>query len=265
MPGPHARGAGAPPRAAAAEPGASAPRRELDVTSPAARRFARDLILEYLDLFPGRYWHAGADEYLLPADYALYPQLERYARARYGPPGERGATPTSTSSTGWTGWCARADGRCACGTTGWPTAARCRLRRDVVVDWWAGHTGPGPRALARPRPPHPERRLVAHLLRGRARSAGPALDASAYEHGRSTASAAWRSASSRRRNPAVVLPRGRGVSWARSCTCGTTTPTARRCQTARGIAPRLRVLAQKTWDSPTPCAVRRYAPSSAWQ
>ena len=55
------------------------------MTLPAARRFARDLILEYLDLFPGRYWHGGADEYLLPDDYALYPQLERYARAHYGP------------------------------------------------------------------------------------------------------------------------------------------------------------------------------------
>ena len=35
-------------------------------------------------------------------------------------------------------------------------------------------------------------------------------------------------------------------------------------QTARGIAPRLRVLAQKTWDSPLP--VRRYGrASSAWR
>ena len=58
---------------------------KLDVTLPAARRFARELILEYLGLFPGRYWHAGADEYLFPADYASYPHLQRYARARYGP------------------------------------------------------------------------------------------------------------------------------------------------------------------------------------
>ena len=39
---------------------------------------------EYLPLFPGPYWHAGADEYLNPSQYSNYPQLQAYAQAHYG-------------------------------------------------------------------------------------------------------------------------------------------------------------------------------------
>jgi hexosaminidase len=62
---------------------------KLDVSLPAARAFALDLVDEYLALFDARTWHMGADEYLgiasTPADYELYPQLEAYADAKYGP------------------------------------------------------------------------------------------------------------------------------------------------------------------------------------
>ncbi len=66
----------------------------LDVTNPDARAFAREIIEEYLELFPGPYWHGGADEYLhllnqpaLPAEpaYPTYPDLLAYAQAEYGP------------------------------------------------------------------------------------------------------------------------------------------------------------------------------------
>ena len=61
---------------------------KLDVTNPAARRFYADLVGEIAPLFPGKTWHVGADEYLgiasTPADFALYPQLQAYAQARYG-------------------------------------------------------------------------------------------------------------------------------------------------------------------------------------
>jgi hexosaminidase len=65
----------------------------LDYTLAAARAFARELVDEYLGLFPGPYFHVGADEYLFvgpvplvqtPADYAPYPQLQDYARREYG-------------------------------------------------------------------------------------------------------------------------------------------------------------------------------------
>ena len=64
---------------------------KLDYTKPEARRFARELIEEYMALFPASEWHMGADEFLsvilppTPADYARYPQLEAYAKATYGP------------------------------------------------------------------------------------------------------------------------------------------------------------------------------------
>jgi hexosaminidase len=59
----------------------------LDVTKPAARRFVRDLLGEYLRLFDGPYWHLGADEVLPFVVYpaGLYPSLEEFAIERYGP------------------------------------------------------------------------------------------------------------------------------------------------------------------------------------
>ncbi|MGB1580732.1 MAG: family 20 glycosylhydrolase [Nevskiales bacterium] len=56
----------------------------LDVTNPEALQFARELIEEYLPLFPGPWWHTGGDEYLPSYQYALYPQLEAYAKEQYG-------------------------------------------------------------------------------------------------------------------------------------------------------------------------------------
>ncbi len=56
----------------------------LDVTKPAARALAKELIAEYLPLFPGPFWHIGADEYMTPAEYLLYPRLAQWARQRFG-------------------------------------------------------------------------------------------------------------------------------------------------------------------------------------
>ena len=53
---------------------------KLDISKPAAQRFALDLVDEFSTLFRPRTWHLGGDEYLgiasTPADYALYPQLK---------------------------------------------------------------------------------------------------------------------------------------------------------------------------------------------
>lgn len=59
----------------------------LDVANPAAVKFARDLVTEYLQLFDGPFWHLGADEVLPFAEYPLgrFPGLEAQARRRYGP------------------------------------------------------------------------------------------------------------------------------------------------------------------------------------
>jgi hexosaminidase len=61
---------------------------KLDVTLPEARQFISDLVNEYIPVFRSGFWHTGADEYLGVAsteqDYDLYPQLEAYADAKYG-------------------------------------------------------------------------------------------------------------------------------------------------------------------------------------
>lgn len=46
----------------------------LDITNKKARDFAKDLIYEYSGLFPGKYWHMGADEvFPFPWEALLYP------------------------------------------------------------------------------------------------------------------------------------------------------------------------------------------------
>lgn len=59
----------------------------LDVSNPAAVRFARDLVTEAMDLFSGPYHHVGGDEVLPFALYPLgfFPSLEAHAKATYGP------------------------------------------------------------------------------------------------------------------------------------------------------------------------------------
>jgi hexosaminidase len=59
----------------------------LDVSNPDAVRFARSLVEEYLELFDGPYWHIGADEVLPFFTYPVgtYPSLDAHARERYGP------------------------------------------------------------------------------------------------------------------------------------------------------------------------------------
>ncbi|HVK24343.1 MAG TPA: family 20 glycosylhydrolase [Actinokineospora sp.] len=55
----------------------------IDLGKDATYTFLKDLYDEYLDLFPGPYFHIGADEYHI-GNYADYPQLQTYARAKYG-------------------------------------------------------------------------------------------------------------------------------------------------------------------------------------
>lgn len=54
----------------------------IDLSNPAAYTLIKDLITEFLPLFPAAYWHLGADEYV--TNYSSYPQLLSYARAHYG-------------------------------------------------------------------------------------------------------------------------------------------------------------------------------------
>ncbi|WP_433659412.1 family 20 glycosylhydrolase [Nocardia sp. CA-128927] len=59
----------------------------IDIANPRAYDLMRDILDEFLPLFSGRYWHLGADEFLLDgarvASFDEYPQIGEYARATY--------------------------------------------------------------------------------------------------------------------------------------------------------------------------------------
>lgn len=63
--------------------GAKSPSR-LDITRPEAYSFYTGLLDEALTVWDTPYWHMGADEYMLGSDYAAYPQIAAYAKAKYG-------------------------------------------------------------------------------------------------------------------------------------------------------------------------------------
>jgi hexosaminidase len=55
----------------------------IDLSNPGAYTLLKDLYDEYLALFPGPYFHIGADEYHV-SNYSEYPQLVQYAKDTYG-------------------------------------------------------------------------------------------------------------------------------------------------------------------------------------
>ncbi|MEU2431088.1 glycoside hydrolase family 20 protein [Streptomyces sp. NPDC007861] len=60
----------------------------IDISNPESARIVDDLLREYSGLFPGRWFHIGADEYqaLTVRDpESSYPQLARAAQQRFGP------------------------------------------------------------------------------------------------------------------------------------------------------------------------------------
>lgn len=54
----------------------------IDLSLDASYALIKDIYDEYLPLFPSKYFHIGADEYV--GDYSAYPQMQTYARAHYG-------------------------------------------------------------------------------------------------------------------------------------------------------------------------------------
>jgi hexosaminidase len=64
-----------------------APRGAIDISNPDAAKLVDELLAEYADLFPGKYAHAGGDEYLaLMTDdpEKTYPGLAEKAREKFG-------------------------------------------------------------------------------------------------------------------------------------------------------------------------------------
>lgn len=107
----------------------------IDLSKPGAYSLIHDLLDEFLPLFPGKYWHIGADEYL--ADYGRYPQFLTYAQAHYGP----AATPKDVfySYVNWSDSIVRAAGKI---TRVWndglrPADGTVTVNSGIVVDHWS--------------------------------------------------------------------------------------------------------------------------------
>ncbi|MFC9292900.1 family 20 glycosylhydrolase [Streptomyces sp. NPDC057011] len=106
----------------------------IDLSLPASYALIKDLVNEYLPLFPAPYWHIGADEYV--TDYAKYPQLLSYARAHYG----AGATAKDTyyGFVNWADDLVRAGGKT---TRMWNDGIKAgdgtlRPHPGIIVEYW---------------------------------------------------------------------------------------------------------------------------------
>lgn len=132
---------------------------KLDVTNPAALRFAHEILDELIALFPGPYWHAGADEYMPLAEYPLYPSLREYAQAKYGPVSD--PKDAVLDFINWVDQVVRTHGktlRVWNDELGGGRAAR--PNPSIIVEWWTNFS-----PLSDPAPPGP-RKLRCQERRG---------------------------------------------------------------------------------------------------
>jgi len=225
---------------------------KLDVSLPASRRFARELIEEHAALFPAREWHGGADEYLFPqpeSAYALYPQLERYARDRYGP--RATGKDAYLDFINWMDSLVRARGKrlriwhdgLSGGTVG--------VRPDVVVEWWSDHAGPRPRELlARGHRILNAGWFPTYYVEGPLGVSRPDMR-TAYERWEPNEFCGPFVANETLQNPPDVVAPDEPRNLGSELHVWNDDPEAEtEAEIELGIRPRLRVLAQKTWGSP---------------
>ncbi|MGW0031432.1 beta-N-acetylhexosaminidase [Streptomyces sp. NPDC003314] len=117
-----------------------APRGAVDIANPASAKIVDDLLREYAQLFPGAYWHLGADEYvaLMAKDpEATYPKLAQAAKAKYGP-----SARVQDLATGWLNDRAavvRPTGKTLkAWNDGFFTGGVVNAAEDLEVEYWTG-------------------------------------------------------------------------------------------------------------------------------
>jgi hexosaminidase len=107
----------------------------LDVSKPEVRGFVRDILREYLPLFPGKYFDMGGDEYLTPSEYSLYPQLLLDAQRRYG--SEAGVQDEINGFYNWIDEIVRRHGKTLrAWPDQWAAGNVVQVSSDIVADWW---------------------------------------------------------------------------------------------------------------------------------
>ncbi|KMO95481.1 family 20 glycosylhydrolase [Streptomyces roseus] len=112
----------------------------VDISNPASAKLIDELLREYLPLFPGAFWHLGADEYqaLVYRDpQASFPQLAQAARQAYGP-----SARIQDLAEGWLN--DRADVVRPAGKVpkawndGFFTAGVVQAAKDIQAEYWTG-------------------------------------------------------------------------------------------------------------------------------
>jgi hexosaminidase len=209
----------------------------IDLSKPESYALMRDLITEYLPLFPSGYWHIGGDEYV--TDYADYPQL--------------GGKDAYHRFINWANDLVRAAGKT---TRMWndglkPGGATISISPDIVVEHWsAGGLTPwvGPALSPRQLIAAGHRVVNAAFTPTYFTNGGPAAP---FNVAPALMYDTW--------NPNVfvdattltVAERTRNLGSRVHVWCDN--PNARtEAEIATAIDPRLRVMAQHTWGSPKP-------------
>jgi hexosaminidase len=231
---------------------------KLDVTLPAARRFAADLLDEYLPLFGGRVWHGGADEYLgalsTAEAYARYPRLATFARRRHGP--RANGRDAVLDFVAFVHRRVRAAGKeLRVWSDGSAAGGVLRLDPRVSVQWWEERASPTPAALVR----RGHRVLnsgwwpLYYVTGGPLQGLRAELETFAREwrpwRFEGPFTARWGGAPGA---PIFTLPRGDPRQLGAELAVWNDDPDApgaRESAVAAGIGPRLRILAERTWGS----------------
>jgi hexosaminidase len=122
------------------DPNASGPANgAFDFTKPGALDIARDAIEETIVKFPGRYFHAGADEYLTyesPAPWDSYPRFAQFARNVTGDPNATGPDALDWYLN-WINDIVRSHGKVlAIWNDSLEPGGVVHLDREIIVDHW---------------------------------------------------------------------------------------------------------------------------------
>ena len=108
---------------------------DIDLSQNAAYQLMQDLLEEFLPLFPGPYWHIGANEYIRQEDYTDFPSLLVYARQHYGP--EADARDTYLGFVNWANEIVKAHGKI---TRAWSDGLyggkAVQVATDIIYEHW---------------------------------------------------------------------------------------------------------------------------------
>jgi len=115
----------------------------MDFTLDTARKVASNILDEYLPLFPGRYWHMGADEYI--TNFDLFPHIIKWVKQKYG----ENAQPQEAyfDFINWIDSTVKSYGKTLRTWNDWSDNTAdltftTSVNKDVVIDHWQGNFPP---------------------------------------------------------------------------------------------------------------------------